>query len=324
MLAWRGVKHDGESAGDSPRAIGARVLRKEDRRLLTGRGTYVDDVTPPRTAHACFVRSTEAHAELLEIDTERARDVPGVIAVLTAADLEGRTRPIRALNSTPGYQECDTPILATRKVRMVGEPVALVLAESRYAAEDGASAVQVSYRPLRALVEMEDALAEGAPAIHDEIPDNLFNSFVTSTDGLEEAFAEADEVIELELRQQRYGAAPMEGRAVIADPAGGSGLEVWLSSQVPHIARTGLAKFLSMPETAIRVISPDVGGGFGPKCVLYQEEVAVCAAARAARQAASSGSGTASRTCSPPCTDASRSTGSGERSPPRDGSWPWT
>ena len=143
--------------------------------------------------------------------------MPGVIAVLTAADLEGRARPIRALNSTPGYQECDTPMLASRKVRMVGEPVALVVAESSYAAEDGAGAVQVSYGPLRALVEIEDALAEGAPAIHDEIPDNLFNSFEASTDDFEEAFADADEVIELELRQQRYGAAPMEGRAVIAD-----------------------------------------------------------------------------------------------------------
>lgn len=271
---------DGSTPGEVPRSIGARVLRKEDRRLLTGRGNYVDDVSLARTAHACFVRSTEAHAELEEVDAEGARRVPGVIAVLTADDLDGRVRPIRALNSTPGYQECDTPVLASGKVRMVGEPVALVLAESRYAAEDGAAAVGVSYRPLRPVLEIEDAIAEGAPAIHDEIEGNLFNRFEAASGDLDAAFERADEVVELELRQQRYGAAPMEGRAVVADPAGDSGLEVWISSQVPHIVRTGLAKFLGMPETAIRVISPDVGGGFGPKCVLYQEDVAVCAAAR--------------------------------------------
>ena len=280
MLAWRCVRTEGQMAGESPRAIGARVPRKEDRRLLTGRGTYVDDVSPPRTAHACFVRSTEAHAELLGVDTRSAREIPGVIGVLTATDLQGLARPIRALNSTPGYQECDTPILAGLKVRMVGEPVALVLAESRYAAEDGAALVGVRYRPLRPLLEIEDALEPGAPAIHEEIPDNLFNRFEAASGELEEAFAEADEVVELELRQQRYGAAAMEGRAVVAEPTGNSGLTVWLASQVPHIARTGLAKFLSMPETSVRVISPDVGGGFGPKCVLYQEEVAICAAAR--------------------------------------------
>ena len=279
VLAWRNVR-EGERTGAVPRAIGARVLRKEDRRLLTGRGTYVDDVSLPRMAHACFVRSSEAHAEVLRIDVEAARQVPDVVAILTAADLEGRVLPIRALNSTPGYRECDTPVLARRKVRMVGEPVALVVAESRYAAEDGAAAVRVDYHPLEPLLEIDDALAAKAPAIHDEIPDNLFNRFEAASEGFDDAFERADEVVELELRQQRYGAAPMEGRAVLAGPAGASGLTVWLSSQVPHIARTGLAKFLSLPENELRVISPDVGGGFGPKCVIYQEDVAVCAAAR--------------------------------------------
>ena len=266
--------------GTVPRAIGARVPRREDPRLLTGRGTYVDDVSLPRMLHGAFVRSSEAHARLLGVDTAEAGEVPGVIAVLTATDLDGSVTPIRALNATPGYQECETPVLADEKVRMVGEPVALVVAESRYAAEDGAAAVRVEYDALPVLVEIEEAMAKGAPSIHAEIPDNLFNHFEASTGDLDAAFAEADEVIELELRQQRYGAAAMEGRAVLAEPTGDDGLKVWLSSQVPHIARTGLAKFLSMPETQVRVISPDVGGGFGPKCVLYQEELAVSAAAR--------------------------------------------
>jgi aerobic carbon-monoxide dehydrogenase large subunit len=275
------VSDQGAGAPDSnvPRSIGARIPRREDRRLLTGRGTYVDDVSLPRMLHAAFARSSEAHARLLAVDGAEARRLPGVVAVFTAAELEGKAAPIRALNSTPGYRECDTPILASEKVRMVGEPIALVLAESRYAAEDGAAAVRVEYEPLPALLEIEQAIAEGAPPIHDQIPDNRFNRFEAESGDLEGAFARASEVIELELRQQRYGAASLEGRAVIAEPTGDRRLTVWLSSQVPHLARTGIAKFLSMPETRLRVISPDVGGGFGPKCVLYQEDVAIPAAA---------------------------------------------
>ena len=291
MLAWRGVKHDGESAGDSPRAIGARVLRKEDRRLLTGRGTYVDDVAPPRTAHACFVRSTEAHAELLEIDAERARDVPGVIAVLTAADLEGRARPIRALNSTPGYQECDTPILATRKVRMVGEPVALVLAESRYAAEDGAGAVQVSYRPCGPWSRSRTRWRRGRPRSTTRFP-------TTSSTASRPRPTDWKSL----RRGRRGGRARAAPAALRRGPDGGtrghrrpgrrlrpgrSGSRARSPTSPARASRSSS----SMPETAIRVISPDVGGGFGPKCVLYQEEVAVCAAARAARPAGQVGRG---------------------------------
>ncbi len=263
-----------------PRSVGASVLRHEDPRFLTGQGTYVDDVQLPGLLHAAFVRSDHSHATLLGVDAADALAVPGVHAVITAEDLEGEVAPMRALVGTPGYQECDMPVLATGKVRMVGEPVALVVADSRYSAEDGAAAARVDYEALPALLEIADALADGAPAIHDEVPDNLYNSFETSTAGIEEAFEGADEVIELELTQQRYGAAPLEGRAAIAQWEAGDRLTVWLSSQVPHIARTGLAKFLGLAESSVRVISPDVGGGFGPKCVVYQEEVALAAASR--------------------------------------------
>ena len=176
------------------------------------------------------------------------------------------------------------PVLATGKVRYVGEPVALVVAESRYSAEDGAAAVRVEYEPLPVVLEISEALAGDAPALHDEVAGNLYNSFETSTPGIDEAFESADEVVELELTQQRYGAAAMEGRATIADWEGSGRLTTWLSSQVPHIARTGLAKFLGLAESSVRVISPDVGGGFGPKCVVYQEEVAVAAASRRLRR----------------------------------------
>ena len=265
----------------APRALGARVLRREDARLVRGGGRYVSDVAVPGLLEAAFVRSPRAHAVIEGIDADAARTAPGVVAVLLAEDLDGLALPMRAKNATPGYSECDTPVLARDKVRMTGEPVALVIADSRYRAEDAAALVDVRYRDLPPVLTIDDALAEGAPAVHDEVPDNRFNHFATATDGLDAAFESADEVVELEIRQQRYCAVPMEARVAIASyDVGTQELTAWLSSQVPHIARTGLAKHLVMPENRVRVIAPDMGGGFGAKCVLYQEDVAVCAASR--------------------------------------------
>jgi aerobic carbon-monoxide dehydrogenase large subunit len=264
----------------SPRAVGARVLRREDPRFLTGQGRYVSDVELPGMLHAAFVRSPLAHARVAEIDRARALELPGVVAVLTVHDLDGLARPLRARKSSPGYYECDTEILARDKVRFTGDQVALVVAESRYLAEDGAEAVEVEYEPLQPVLTLEQALADGAPAIHDEVPGNRFNRFETETGDVPGAFASADHVVELEIRQQRYTAVALEGRTAVAayDPASGQ-LTAWLSSQVPHIARTGLARHLDLQEARVRVIAPDIGGGFGPKCVLYPEDVAVCAAA---------------------------------------------
>jgi carbon-monoxide dehydrogenase large subunit len=263
------------------RALGARVLRKEDGRLLRGRGHYVSDVSLSRQLDAAFVRSTAAHARLGAVDVSAAREVPGVVAVFTAEDLAGHVKPMRAVSRRPGYRPCDTPILARDKVRMVGEPIAIVVADDRYHAEDGAAAAQVSYDPLPALLTMEEALAEGAPAIHDEVPENLFNRLEQQIGDVPGAFAQAGEVIELEITQQRYCSVALETRVVLAsyDSATGT-LVVWLSTQVPHIARTGLARHLDLPETRVRVIAPDMGGGFGPKCVLYQEDLAVAVASK--------------------------------------------
>jgi carbon-monoxide dehydrogenase large subunit len=267
--------------GAGSRAVGARVLRREDPRLLMGKGQYVDDLRVAGVLHAAFVRSSQAHATLGAIDTEAARVTPGVVGVFTGGDLAGLVLPIRATSATQGYKECDTPVLASGKVRFVGEPVAVVVAETRYQAEDGAEAVVVEYEPLSAVTEIEQALAEGAPAIHEEIPDNLFTAWEATTGDVEGAFAAADLTIELELEMQRHSAAALEGRAVLASfDAGQNELTVWLSSQTPHVIRTGLARFLQLPENKIRVVSPNVGGGFGPKCVLYQEEVALGAVSK--------------------------------------------
>jgi len=263
------------------KALGARLLRREDARLLRGAGNYVTDVSLPGLLHAAFLRSPAAHARIVEIDTSAALEIPGVVTVLSASDLEGLVRPVRAVSRAPNYRPCTTPVLAHEKVRMAGEPIALIVADSRYSAEDGAAAIALELDPLPALLSMDDALADGAPAIHDEAPQNLFNHFEQTIGDVEGIFGAAEEIVELRVEQQRYCAAALEGRAVTAryDTATGA-LTVWLSSQVPHIARTGLARHLNLPENRVRVIAPDMGGGFGPKCVLYQEELAVCAAAR--------------------------------------------
>src|SRR5262249_47451939 len=199
-----------------PRAVGARALRREDPRFLTGRGRYVSDVVLPGMLHAAFVRSHHAHARVLDIDADSARALAGVVAVLTVRDLDGLARPLRARKTSLGYRECDTEILARDKVRFAGDLIALVLGESRYLAEDGADAVHVEYEFLDAVLTLEQALADGAPAVHDEVPGNRFSSFETETGDVAGAFAAADHVAELELRQQRYTAVALEGRTAVA------------------------------------------------------------------------------------------------------------
>jgi carbon-monoxide dehydrogenase large subunit len=256
-------------------------LRREDARLLRGGGRYISDVSLPGQLHAAFVRSSNAHANLLEVDVSAALAVPGVVAVFAARDFDGVVRPLRAISRAPNYRPCDTPILAEEKVRMVGEPIAVVVAENRYCAEDGVAAVRVALEPLPPVLSMDEALADGAPVVHDEAPENLFNRLEQRVGDLDGAFAQADEVVELEISQQRYCAAALEARVALAsyDVAHGA-LTAWLSTQVPHIARTGLARHLDLPENRVRVIAPDIGGGFGPKCVTYQEEIAVAAASK--------------------------------------------
>jgi aerobic carbon-monoxide dehydrogenase large subunit len=263
------------------RLVGARVPRKEDERFLTGRGRYVDDVTLPGTLHLAFVRSSEAHARIVSVSTEAALAVPGVQAAYAAPDLAGRVRPVRALCSAPGYVETDMPVLAEGKVRMVGEPVAVVVADTRYQAEDGAEEVVVDYERLPCVMGTDDPDPATGPAVHEDVPGGRFMHYEVESGDVEEAFARADLVVDVETRNQRHCAVPLEGRAVLAsfDPGRGE-LTVWLTSQVPHLARTGLARFLDLPETRVRVISPDIGGSFGPKAGLYPEELVASAIAR--------------------------------------------
>ncbi|HVM65471.1 MAG TPA: xanthine dehydrogenase family protein molybdopterin-binding subunit [Acidimicrobiales bacterium] len=263
------------------RLTGQAVPRREDGRLLTGRGRYVDDVRAPGLLHAAFVRSHLAHARLLRVDAAAARAAPGVVAVLTDAELStyaGDIQPSQMANLVaPPY-----PALARGTVRMVGEPVALVVAESRYLAEDAAEQVAVEYGPLPPVVDMYAALQPGAPVVFEEAGTNLLHHSETVYGNPEHAFAEAAHVVAEVFHQHRHANVPMEahGGAALYDPLRGE-LEYHASHQNPHALRVWLSRILRHPAHRLRVRCGDIGGAFGQKGHLGREDVAVCAAALA-------------------------------------------
>jgi carbon-monoxide dehydrogenase large subunit len=261
-----------------PKTIGARVKRREDPRLITGRATYVDDLQLPGMLYASVLRSIYAHAQLRAIDSSRARDLPGVAAVVTAADLEDRVGPVPCVVEAPGLKVPPHPVLAEGKVRYVGEPVAAVAATSRYAARDAVDLIEVDYDPLDAVVDVEKAALPGAPLLFAELGSNVaFHAPATPSPELERAFREADRVVKLRIEQQRLLPAAMEPRATLAQwDVGQKQLTVWSSTQIPHLLRTQLAEALKLAENRVRVIAPEVGGGFGAKLNVYREELLVC------------------------------------------------
>ncbi|WP_052665240.1 xanthine dehydrogenase family protein molybdopterin-binding subunit [Nitriliruptor alkaliphilus] len=268
--------------GTEPRWIGAKLRRVEDRSLLTGAGTFTDDVRPRGSLDAYFVRADLAGAPLLGIDTSAALEVPGVHAVLTDADLGAPG--IVAILDRPEFVATEMPLLARDTIRYAGEPVALVLADSAYAAEDGADRVAVDLGGARPVLTIEDAL-DGLGPVHAEAPGNvLLDVQLHDDDTLDEVLDDATVVISETFTSARVTAAPMESRATVAswEPRE-QRLVVWTSTQVPHLVRTCIARALEVPESTIRVIAPDVGGGFGQKCAVAREEVAVAVAAYRSR-----------------------------------------
>lgn len=257
--------------------IGARVRRREDGRMVAGTARYVADVELPRCCEAAFVRSTVAHARIAAVDVEEARQAPGVLAVLTAADLAA-VRPLADLLEVESVKTPRPPLAADR-VRYVGEPVAVVIAADRYAAEDAAELVFVEYEELEPVLDVEQAIAGGAPLLHDHVPENVYFRTQFRSGGAEEAFAAADLVVSRALHVNRQLASSMEARGVVAqvDPEGM--LTVWLSSQAPFQQRYLLAMALGLPESRIRVIVPEVGGSFGPKDFVFPEDLCVAHAA---------------------------------------------
>ena len=264
-----------------PGLVGARVKRREDPRLLQGRGTFVDDIVRPGMVAAAFLRSPHAHAELVSVDTGAAAELPGVHAVLTAEDLQGHCVPIVADLLVDGWQHSAWFPLARGRVRYVGEAVAVVIADDRYAAEDALEFIEATYEPLPVLASVEAALAPDAPMLHEGWSSNCYVVRHFHGGDPDEAFRQADGTVELKLRINRSSAIPLECRGCIAEVGAGEGeLTLWTSTQIPGLLRTGMADFLEMPEHLIRVISPDVGGGFGVKGVLYPEEIVVSVAAK--------------------------------------------
>ena len=250
-------------------AIGRVVRRKEDARLLTGRGRYVSDLQLPRMQHVAFLRSPHGHARI------RGIDIGAVDArVFTGEDFADVR--LRAQSALPSYVETEQLVLALEKVRFAGEPVAAVVAGDRYLAEDALELVDVDYEPLPATVT---AWVPPREPVHAEAPDNVLLERTFDTGEVPEALASAHLVVERELITNRHAGNPMECRAGVAwwD---GERLTFWSGTQVPHIARNMLAELLDLPESVIRVIAPDVGGGFGTKSVLYPEDVALCLIAR--------------------------------------------
>ena len=259
--------------------IGAAVPRKEDRRMLLGRGRFVDDLARPGLLHAAFVRSPHAHARMTGIDAAAAAAQPGVAAVLTAASL-GHPFLLAVLERDE-FVPTRMPILAGDVVRFVGEPVALVIADDPYRAEDAAELVEVDWDLLPAATSIEAATAAAAPRLHGEADGNcLVDLLMFDDDRLPAIFAAADLTISATFASARVAALPLEGRACLAERDDRDDqLVLHVSTQVPHQVRSGVAQALGLPERAIRVIAPDVGGGFGLKCVVGREEVAVGAAA---------------------------------------------
>lgn len=261
------------------RYFGEPIKRNEDPRLLTGRGTFVDDIRPPGLLHAAFLRSPFAHARILSIRTEKARALPGVVAVYTHADLPPALQePLPKLIPHPALIHHKTQYaLAPDKVRHVGEPIAVVIAENRYVAEDALELIEVEYDPLPPVVDLEQAIQPDAPLVHEDAGTNVCAHYTQRVGNVEEAFAKAAYVFTERFVIDRGTAAPMECRGVVAqwEPKMRQ-LTVWDSTQAPIPIRNGLARLFGLPQSSVRVIAPDIGGGFGPKIMMfYPEEVVV-------------------------------------------------
>src|SRR5712691_1671208 len=261
--------------------VGSSAKRGDDPRLLSGRGRYVDDVTLPRMVHVAFVRSPHPHARMIGLDVGEARRAPGVVCVLVGDDAGRLCQPYRGiLKHYQGMKTGAMRPLAIDRVRCVGEPVVAIAAESRAQAEDAAERVVVRYEPLPSVLSPEAALAPDAPLIHDDLGDNLIYETELSAGDVEAVFARAHRTYRQTFTVGRHTGVPMEPRGLVADfDPTTRALIVWMSTQVPHMMQAVLADLFDLPEHRVRVIAPDVGGSFGIKIHVYQDDMAAVALA---------------------------------------------
>ena len=265
--------------------IGLSLKRREDRRFLTGRGRYVDDLRFADLLHAAIVRSPHAHARIAAIDGRRPLAMPGVVAVLTMADLPECDAAVPPLVPSPRLRPYAHPAIAAATARHAGEAVAVVVADDIYRATDAAQAVDVHYDVLPAAATVDAALATGAPRVFDEWPDNAAGPSDGVVGDVARGFGDAHVVVEARLGVPRLAAMPIEPRGVLVQPEAPDGrLTIWTSTQVPFAVRAAVAAALGLAEEQVRVIAPDVGGGFGAKGHVYPEDVLLAAVARRLRR----------------------------------------
>ena len=266
------------------RVVGTRARRVEDPQLLRGAGQFLDDVPCPGVLHAEFVRSPHAHARIRSIDAQSIASIPGVIAVLAANDLAD---VLTAPQMPPHFPSDVIPrtagpyVLAVDEVCYVGEAVAVVIATSRYLAEDAANLLEVDFEPLAAAVDARDAVAQGAPIVRTNLTTNVLYRFKVGYGAVHDVFAAAPHTFRVAMWQHRGVAHPIECRGILAQPdPAGRAMTVWASTQMSHQLQGMLVDMLGLTDDEVRVIAPDVGGGFGTKYAAYPEDLAVAAAAR--------------------------------------------
>lgn len=261
--------------------IGMSVLRTEDPLFLTGRAKYTDDVHLPGLLHAAFLRSPHPHAKILSIDTTAAKAVEGVIAVFTEEDINKVCGKYTTSLARPEVLTITRSVMNSERALYVGQPLVLVVATSRYTAEDGVDAIEIEWEPLEVLLDPEAVIQEGSTLIHEELGSNNFAHIEFQRGDLDGLFAGAARVFKKRFHHGRFMAAPLELRGVIADYNNATGeLTVWSSTQVPHLVRTFTAGPLGIPESKYRVIADNVGGGFGMKAHIFDEEAIIPAASK--------------------------------------------
>jgi carbon-monoxide dehydrogenase large subunit len=260
---------------------GSRVRRVEDARLVTGRGEFTDDIHLPGMLEAAFLRSPHPHARIKSIDTRRAKQLTGVVEVFLGDDLRSVLEDFETSLARPEVPTVTRPVLDSQMAYYVGQPLAVVVATSRYIAEDAVDEIVLEVEPLPPVMDPDAALAPGATVLREQLGTNNLAHIEFQRGDVDDIFARAAHVFSHRLEHGRIMAAPLETRAVIADfKSGSEELTLWSSSQIPHLLRTNLAHTLKLPENRIRAIAPSVGGGFGMKCLVFDEEAIIPAVSR--------------------------------------------
>ena len=253
--------------------VGTKVKRREDPRLVQGLSHYVDDLRMADVMHVAILRSPHAHARISNIDKDAASALAGVVSVVTGADIGDSVGSVPCAAANPTLRTPPHPVLAQDEVRYVGEPVAAVVAEDSYTARDAIDLIEVDYEPLPAVSDLEKALQPGSPLVHSQWDSNQAFTFECGTGDMDKARAEADVIVKQKFIHQRLAPIPVETRGVVARYFPGEDeLTLWSSTQIPHLLRAMLALVLGFPEHRIRIIAPEVGGGFGCKLNVYREE----------------------------------------------------